>query len=206
MLTEAASIGLVLRHYVSQGEKIIIFNRDIGKFKTSIKFSKKNLFFKEICAGVLIQYRYSSRGGGYLIVLEQIYEVPFALAIKNILFLHHLLEICYFFLPFESYDNSAIFDLLMFVYHIDENMMTAQFQKLLLFRLFALLGEYPEQMVFHEAFFYGLITCPLKNLSMQFIELPIERLLDMWLINCIRSHPMVDSFKTTRFLDEVRIL
>src|SRR3989304_6551294 len=150
MSSEAPSIAFVLRHYAPYHEKIILFNRIIGKFQARICFPKKNNFFNEIEAGTLIEYNSVPHNKQLTIELKQIYYVPFALASNNILFLHHFLEICHFFISFESYDNSKIFDLLIFVYQVDNGILRVQTQKLFLFRLFALLGLYPEQNVFHN--------------------------------------------------------
>ena len=205
MGNEVSSIAFVLRHYVPFNEKIILLDRDIGKFQSWVQISRKYAFFEKIGAGTLISYQQVVRKERRMIRFQQIYDMPFILAATNILFLHHLLEVCSFFLPLEGYDSSAIFDLLLFVYHLDDELLTVHRQKLLLFRLYALLGLYPEHVTFHNASFYLWVTCPLKELMTQHVGLPIERLLDIWLINCIRSHPMVSSFKTIRFLDEVRV-
>ena len=197
--------AIILKKYDEQNHKIVLFNREIGKFQAYVKIKKNSLTHKTIPAGTLINYRqYSYIKNHYTIEILSIFDMPFDIAKEHILFLHHILEICYYFLPHESYDNHAIFDLLLFLYYRFGLKTKKYTQKIFLFRLLAHLGMYPESANYHTESFYSWMSCSLQELHEQKITQEIEHLLDIWLINCINDHPMATSFKTIHFLNEAK--
>lgn len=197
--------GIVLRHYEPQKAKIALLDQHCGRIDASVRFVYKNKFCEQICSGTVVTYELAERGHFFTVHLQKFIDVPLRLAKNNILFLHHLLELCYFFIPAGGHDSPSVFDLIQFLYCNKGVAIASSVQKLFLLRFFALLGIHSESIHLRDPLFHYWISCPLSVLFEQQIAIENERLLDVWLINCVNSHPMVGSFRTVRFLDEVRV-
>lgn len=200
------NVGIVLCHYEPQKSKISLLDKCHGKIEARPHFDRKPKFYEKICAGSIISYQLTQSGQFFGVIIDQFVGMPFNLAKKDIHFLHHLLELCQFFIPVGSQECSNIFDLIQSLYYYgDEHCIQVQMQKLILFRFFAVLGIYPEHQLFHSPMFYHVLTCSLSEIFQYKLSIEIERMLDVWLSNCVNMHPMVSSFKTGSFLDEVRL-
>ena len=128
--------------------------------------------------------------------------MPFALAQEDILFLHHVLEICYYFMPIKSY-NPTIFSLLHVLYMSDGWLHTMAVKKFFLLKLFVLLG-FTQDKKFRTPSFHRLVTAPFAQMLSGDIDSYDEETVNEWLRLCVASHPIADKFKTTYFLDSCR--
>ena len=78
----------------------------------------------------------------YIIDDMNIHETPMALARHDILFLHHVLELCCQLIPVNSCVD-GIFDLLMHLYSTQIYTGSVQYKKIFLLKLLTRLGIYP---------------------------------------------------------------
>ncbi len=199
--------AIVLRHFVPHTSIISLFDSELGRIKARASLTGTCNRLEKICAGAVVNYTIKNLNEQYTSVeLLELINVPFEFARNRLQFLHHLLELCHYFLPLECRTTKNIYELIFFLYSVTDLSFTSHVQKLFLFRFFGLLGICPEDKEFRSSLFYSLITCSLEELTKLHIGSDNERLLDVWLINCVRDHPMVSSFKTVSFLDEVRVL
>lgn len=199
--------GIVLRHFIPFKQLISLLDAEHGSLRARVTWSHKYAFLEKISAGSVVTYHFQQRNGRCpTIEIVQLLDMPFELARSQLSFLHHLFELCSFFLPLECPTAGGVYELVRFVYTVKPLDLTAGMQKLLLFRFFLLVGTYPEGKLFKQPYIYTIRSCMLSELIGMPITKEVECLLDTWLIHCVREHPMVSSFKTVRFLDEVRVL
>lgn len=157
-----------------------------------------------ISPGSIIEY--SIKKSQYYHMLDAInfLYMPLELAKKDMLFLHHVLEVCYFFAPPGSC-VSGIFDLLQYVYVSQRVWQHISLKKLFLVKLLSTLGAYPESQQVHTPHIIRMLALNIDTLDDKEIQLAQEKELDTWLMHCIGQHPYIDEFKTVHFLNEHRI-
>ena len=190
--------GIVLKKYFPIKRKIVVLDKEFGKLEY-VPMSE------DICVGMLLEYRAEpARGGVTFMYNAEKMGLPLLLAQQDILFFHHVLELCYYFLP-EGAAVPELFTLLEYLYTSECNTFTTRFKKLFLVKFFAIIGMYPEDSRFQKPFFFRLATVSIDILVQQNLDLGIERDLDAWLRNCILMHPHHEKFKTVHFLEESRL-
>lgn len=190
--------GIILKSYQPQKCKISLLDADIGKIMAVP--NRDNLG-----NGACISYYLVPQTNIFFMRDIEIIDMPLALGKDDILFVHHILELCYYFIPSNN-SISDIFKLLVLLYqsrHVFENTFI---KKVFLFQLFAALGLYPEKQTFQQSTFVYLASTSIDRLFAQSIDVGIEKELDIWLLQCISSHPCIENFKTINFLHDNRCL
>lgn len=177
---------------------MIIFDEEIGKIE-AIASSE------EVSAGALIHY-YRYQKGSLMILQEcDVVNVPFEIAQKDILFLHHVLEICYFSLPFGS-RNEEIFQLLLALFYEPPLACdTMLFKIVFVFKLLVMLGMHPDEPTFQKPYYFILARESIDTIMEKSIHLNIKNVLHEWIQCCLHAHPLIHSFKTIHFLDSDRL-
>jgi len=149
--------------------------------------------------GALIRYMLAKRGNAYKITHIHLLEVPFALAKSDILFVHHLLELCFFFLPVggEAFD---VFSLLMILYEPADKLINSLGKKIFIFKLLVAFGYYTSHVPLSVSSFYRLVSESIDSIVNSPLRLEIERNMDAWLFSSVGAHPRFKDFKTIHFL------
>lgn len=192
------NIGIVLKKYFPQKVKLSVLDSKLGK----IACVPNRV---DICVGAFIDYHINCYRGFYFVNTVNILKIPSLFCkMPDLIFFHHVLEICYFFI-FEGSPVSEIFELLSFLYFSADTIYNRCSKKIFLCKLFFLLGIYPEDKHFQLLFFNRVASESIDILINETIDLRIERRLDAWLSACLAMHPYVNSFKTIRFLCENRV-
>jgi len=184
--------GIVLKKYFPLKKTISILDKDIGKIQC---IPKK----KCLPNGSIVSYLITKRKNRYLIENIEILYVPFNTAIDDIFFFHHILEICYYFIP-QGAQNAEAFSLIHYLYYFGYRIKYIIDKKLFLFKLFIFLGLYPEGEKFQTPIFHKLAIESIDTLLDKKLHLGIEKDLDMWLHLCVQVHPMFRHLKTINFL------
>lgn len=186
-------VGIVLKQLDSP-HKIALLDRDSGRVD--------GIVFKSICVGSLLHYMVDRERGSYLFLSHcSITNLPFALARTDILFWHHVLELCFYFLPV-GHQAGSVFELLHFLYTVEVAMHWEQHtKKLYLFKLLAAIGLYDAlpQLV-PAARVHELLAVPLADIMHYTLDEKSERVMNKWLRTCIAEHPKVEQFNTVHFL------
>lgn len=190
-------VGIVLKNYFPKKCKLSLLDNKMGKIAGVPQSSN------HIAAGSLIEYSLVEQTSCSFLYNINVHDVPFKLAYHDILFLHHVLEICYYFMPIKSY-NPTVFILLQILYTSDSWLYAMSVKKLFLLKLFVLLGLYPEDEKFKIPSFHLLTSLPFTQMLNEQIGSYNEDAIDEWLRSCIASHPIAGKFKTTYFLDSCR--
>lgn len=191
--------AIVLKRLMPRQQKAIVLDKQRGKIDIILSNQDQS---NRLCNGALVSYSLEERNNRRFIQSLNIKQVPFAWARHDILFLHHVLEIASFFLPFENV-QSGVFEHLSMLYDVlpqaDAN--NSLFKKRFLVTFFTMIGMVPDSTL--EGFGDGrAVDSPeqeplycdpsLKNESLES--------LDRWLAQCIQLHPQVEAFKTLSFL------
>lgn len=193
--------GIILKTYFPYNYKIVLFDAELGKIESILRI-KKNQNYR-LCNGMLINYLQTHKNNKFFIHDIEIIELPYISHHSQFLFFHHILELCYFFLP-NNMKATEIFDLINFFYKDSEKLKNIQAQKIFLCKLLLLLGIYPENIAveeYFEAFFYN----PIDNIIDKSLDLKFEKKLSSWIMTCINMHPQANLIKTKNFLTKVAV-
>ena len=190
-------IGIVLRIYTGKN-KIALLDAIKGRIDGGV-------FSSSVCVGAVLRYQIAGRHDRHLLDAIEIEDIPFALARSDLLFLHHVLEICYYFIPIGSC-VAGVFELLQFLYTVDYSSCGMQCKKLFLLKLLVAIGFYPELPQWQEQGIQQLLALPIDIVAHEPIDLAIEKMIDDWLSACIAQHPRIEQFNTVHFLTKNRLV
>jgi len=187
-------IGFILKRYTTKNNKASMLDKQLGRIE--------GIFVSDmINVGSLLQYTARSCTSGFFLTNIQIVHVPLLLARIDLLFLHHVFELCYYFAPIGS-SVVGIFDLLMFLYAVEQEWENRLLKKIFLFKLLTTLGMYAECDSICKVCFHYLITTPIDKLNSELIDLNCKQKLNRWLQFCVGQHPAINKFRTVHFLNE----
>jgi len=201
--------GIVLRSYAPYRQKVALFDSMLGRVDA---VWRSPFVSRMLLQGALICYRLEKWRNSYQICDIELLALPHDWARTDINFLHHLLEMAFFFLP-ES-GCFQLFQVCMRLYEDCELVGEQQqlYKKIMMARFFALLGICPEQtgnntnerhdMVRHDIKLLGALISPAADGMPEAPESldAINLRLRAWLLGCIQTHPDADKFTTVGFI------
>lgn len=188
--------GIVLRTYIPQKHKLAVFDSELGRIEC-IPQNLKNSY--RLSHGVLIEYSLQQLQISYKLFDANILNLPKQWSKNSFYFFHHILELCYYFLPIES-EAKDIFQLIKILYTDSDIVQSDISKKIFLCHFFIKLGIYPENMLAYDASFHRLISGPLDSKIEVKDEKNIHFYLQRWLLECINSHPYAHRLKTINYL------
>ncbi len=173
--------------------KIALLDREYGRID--------GITLKTPVLGALIGYKIErERSSAFFIGECSINDLPSFLARLDILFWHHVLELCYYFVPIGSQDPE-LFELLLFLYTVEKGSLWGiQAKKMYLFKLLSMIGMQPEFPKIPDVMMHQLMALPLDRLSDEVLGEESEKMLEEWLRVCVSEHPEIEQFKTVHFL------
>jgi hypothetical protein len=190
--------GIVLRVYHTK-HKLSIFDAHLGKIECIPQHSKK---MQRLFHGAYITYALKSWRNNYLMYDTALVAEPPYVVHQKLLFFHHVLEICYFFLALEQQEYT-LFGLLKVAYTHPEIFESKLAQKLFLCHFFKEIGIYPADTRSYDPAFFSLISGPFESSVKAEDEEKVHGNLRKWLLGCISTHPYAHSLKTIDFLIKV---
>ncbi len=187
--------GIVLKTCYSQAPNMTVLDRQLGKIKGKVYPRNKSI---RASLGSIIQYTFVQRGSLYIFEVIDFEYVPFVFACQDIFFLHHILELCYYFLPVGCAVHD-VFDLVVYLFHIENNEKLRPRKCLILARLFSLFGIYPEHDKM-SVYMNTVVSQPLDQLLDTSVDVQMNIWLDQWMWAFIMAHSNKEQFKTIRLL------
>ncbi|MBY0110289.1 MAG: hypothetical protein K2X90_04215 [Candidatus Babeliaceae bacterium] len=189
--------AIVLQTPTSKYSGYIFFDQWLGTINAHLH--KKNSNYG-LSRGALIQYSSHSSSVWHSAQAVEIIAIPQAWVVKNIWFLHHVLELIDFFVP-RSHNSPDIFELMGLLYQpLHEEVDVSFFQKLFLCKFFILIGLYPEPRCVDDREFLSLVACGTnldgRQVSDEQKYVFLEKKMIQWLRECILLHPHADRLKT----------
>lgn len=184
--------GIILRQLDSP-YKIAVLDQLVGRFDGIVTCS--------IPIGALCGYTVEKKHGTlFYITHVNIQAVPLDVAREDILFWHHILELCYYFVP-QGCFTYQLFELLQFLYTIENGMCWCmRSKKIYMFKLFFLIGLYKKLPELPILQIQHLQALPLNMIASEVIDGRTEKILDQWLRVCVYEHPAIKKFNTVQFL------
>lgn len=158
-----------------------------------------------LCSGALITYTLQQNRLCDMLRDIEILDVPFKLARIDILFFHHVLEMCYYSMPV-GLPAPELFEWLELFCTSSALPTSVDKRKLLLLKLFGLLGMYPENQTLNTPNIHYLLSLPIDSIVHESIKLENEQEINNWLLGCVVVHPYVNYFKTITFLTKSRVV
>lgn len=193
--------GIVLRAPWEADSSVIIFDRDLGKVSCKILRKRGK---KTVINGGIYSYAVTTWRSFRCIADFELLQQPALWVADDLLFFHHVLEVCFYFLSFDQ-ECSDVFDLVMNLYaELPEGQCVATAKKIFLCRFFALIGMYPESHKVSDEIITCLIS-PAGDIMLDSQKASfINKQAVAWLHTCINQHPQAHSFKTRHFLYTVK--
>lgn len=187
-----------------------------GKINLIILFS---VLKQVLSAGTLIDFsRRKVNGDIYVTNDIEILMIPINDVKKNIYWIHHFLEICYYFLPLEL-PCKDVFQILKEFFRISKKELFFKpyfslVKKICMIKLFKLLGFYPErEFSLYDTLFENILAVSIDssdiqkvrslNILLSKITSFMVKEIDLWLFECLNNHPYLHLFKTISFFDEI---
>jgi hypothetical protein len=192
--------GIVLKHCIKK-RKIALLDNYSGRIDA--------LFFSvhPVSMGTVLQYKLQESGGVHQISDQELIATPIVMAQADILFLHHLLELCYYSIPAGALEVRVFEDLLLLYERFSPEWGRPE-KIVLLFKVILSLGCYTEHKLLvnllSQAAVIELCAMSLDNLIDKLfsktIDLECSWAMYEWLQICMAGHPYYDQFKTAHFL------
>jgi len=193
--------GIILQSQVWQNPRMTIFDRQAGK--VCVRMTEK----PHRCnwsTGSILQYTLRKKARIHDLENAVLCEQPLVACYDDILFVHHVLEILWAFLPDDD-PHPDVYDWYIQLYQPDYRAMTYAQKIAWLCALFFKLGIYPPPTgsLYTFSYLVSLISRgQLSNVSDK-SEGALEHLV-VWLRQCLETHPAEYRFKTNHFLHKAR--
>ncbi len=187
--------GVVIKKFSHADNYFQVFDKTLGAIGIYC-------YAKTPHEGTMMQYQMSKNSRGYRIKQYDIITYPPITSPQQLLFLHHVLEICYFFIPVNS-SCTRIFPLLDALYTCPFQYAHKKNQLLYILKLIVTIGIHDQYTTPSLPLDYSTILyTPLDQLI--HLELSYNDLLEIhhWLYFCFKRHPYVKYFKTIIFFSE----
>ena len=204
--------GIVLKRFTTSQHKFYLLAGSLGKIALVV-FNQGVM--RRIQVGTLIEFDFPKKQGNVHTAQQlAISLLPITQKPDDLLWLHHMLELCYYFIPLHQPSTECFIILknsLTLLAHSDQFLDWETVKKLCLGALLLCLGFFPPDhlqrpiIMTKNALFLSVdfqdaqkVEFLSKHLK-KFCTVAHEEL-DMWLLQCIQSHPRVNMFKTIHFM------
>lgn len=183
--------GIILKKLATN--KVALLDRYAGRIDLF-------LFDDQSSVGALMQYQIHHNqhyASAESVVFDSFAPVH---SYEDLLFIHHVIELCYFFIPVNSSTN-GVFELVHTLYTRSHLYQMKKNKKYLIYQLLLTIGFYPEWKA-DSIVEKRLAVLSIDTLDNESIDLECEQFLHRWLLSCIRQHPRFSEFKTIHFFNQ----
>ncbi len=173
--------------------KVALFDRQEGRLD--------GITSRSLHLGSILEYHPERSRDTMVFISEvQLLNLPFQIGRSDILFWHHVLELCFYFMPLGS-RSPELFELLLFLYTMDTwGRWTAQSKKLYVCKLLITIGWYHEVRALSVVTLQYIRAIPVDRIHEVRLDEESEKRVDEWLHVCVAEHPAIGKFKTMHFL------
>jgi|GEM_PF-2596332 len=210
-MIEKEEIGFVLRSHLPARYKLSIYCVDKGKIELTVKnFAQCS----KICPGMVVTFFCSHcQGKGFFSDGIKILDPRLSQSYEDIMWMHHVLETFYYFVPME-YPSVELFNYLVSCAGLLENQFIfgqniENVKKVFILRFFIISGLFPggEKIKFDQFESLKFLDIDFENeqkvkflseLAAKFNETH-QKELNRWIVGCFKRHPCFGEFKTLKF-------
>lgn len=193
----ASRVAIVLRGQQPQNSQVSLLDTEHGRLDG---YHKKMV----LSSGALITYMLERRGSACFFNYVKIEDLPLMHARHDILFVHHILELCHQFLPIGSCAR-GVFDLLRFLYSTERDEWSMAKKNFFLFKLLTTIGFYPHDAAASSADIMSIVRLPFTSFEEIDESTMLHDAISDWLRRCIAEHPRIEQFNTAHFLTQERV-
>jgi len=209
-------LGFVLKRFFPFKQKLSIFAQQKGKIDV---ITSPISVCSKLWPGMLVSFNTKKTNKNiYISENIEILLSPQEDHFLNLAWIHHLLELCYFFIPQEKPQNEIFKHLYScFLILKLEHIFSNQFEtikKICSLKFMQLAGFYPRNNLEPLLNIYEQLTCMSIDIDDQqkvkFLKTALELItnaqikeIDNWILNCVQNHPYVNSFKTICIRSEI---
>lgn len=202
-------VAYVLRRFLPNRQKTALLTYSLGRVNVTFNHKTQGI---RLWPGMLLTCTMQRDNSFWVAHNVAIQAAPIPQTHHNIFWLHHILELCYYFLPLEhpapdvfGYVKQCCF--LMWQSEELDDTWQIFIKKVCVIKLLGLFGFYrQEDIQEYSALFRELSALFIDFTNEQKVEFLKKRYLcfDMekmneWILSCLKSHPMFTSFKTVSF-------
>lgn len=193
------NFGIILKKSNLKKRTFTIFDNILGKIECLTEHKYQD---KLISNGTLIEYQVLKWRSLLILKNIEILIVPNTYNYNDLLFLHHILEICLFFIPIHYTQNvDKIFNTIKNALITIENKSNILEKFHLLKELFIWLEIHPNEYYFKNSNSIFLISSNIDNNLNADENRKIMSNLKSWLIACLNTHPFAHKINTASFLN-----
>lgn len=197
--------AIVLRSLSPLKQKVMLLDSTLGRVEGTIAPASA---LERLSSGMMISYAIEKWKSSYLFAQIDIIDEPAYYMQTDIHFLHHILELCSYFLPLHD-SVPSVYQLVALLYDKQILLESSLEKKLFICKFFSLLGIYPDNAKSYDASFLhliskGLISSDLisGDISSDFEakKQAMHQKIRAWLLSCLATHPQMDKLKTAYYL------
>lgn len=181
------STGIVIRTLFTKKRKIIVLDRTLGKIEVVPSIDT-------IMTGSILSYVLSSFGALFYIQDIQVIDVPLDAARSDLSFVHQVLELCYFCLPFNQVAD-GIYQSIDELYMLLPLHNTDDFKLAFLVKLLHLLGIHPRDGGQEPLCLYALGRESIDTIMSTMRETLTRKMIVRWVQESMIHHPLYRHFK-----------
>lgn len=206
--------GIVLKKFATSDHKISVLTNTLGKIALVV-FNQGVM--RRIQVGTLIEFDHPKKQNNVHTTQQLVIVLtPITQRSDDLIWLHHMLELCYYFVPLHQPLSECFVILkscLALLPHVD--LFSAHLweivKKLCLGALLLFLGFFPPEhlersiIMTKNALFLSVDFQDVQKV--EFLSKHLEKFctiapadLDSWFLQCIQSHPRINIFKTIHFM------
>jgi len=207
---EKKTLGFLLKRFFPKKQKLSLLCAHCGRMEAT---TSNPMICNSLWPGMLISFNYRSNQQKtiYFVSNVEIVMNPEFHSFIDINTLHHILEICYYFVPIENPSHQVFSHLYNFflLYKLESTFQTHQklIHQVYIIKLLTLLGFYPEKELLAYLGLYEDLTSlyvdfddpqKVKSLTRKLHDITKrkEKKINTWILGCIESHPYFKNFKT----------
>jgi hypothetical protein len=184
------NLGIILRHSTAKN-KIELINHEDMRIEAYCSQ-------EAIVVGSLISYSITSYRAHAQITNIEIIDVPLLLVRNDVLFFHHILELCYYFIPVGSCIKN-VFNFVCLLYDPAYADCSKNIKNFFIGKLLILIGHYPD-LPDHMPLLDQIRKMDIDISEIETIDLKGKQMLKHWIKRCLAEHPMIANFNTIHFL------
>lgn len=195
--------AIVLRSYLNRSQRLILFDACKGKVIAYARAIDKPVHAPN---GALVYYSCSAWRDMLMLEDVQLHAVPYVddqveTDQKGVLlrFIHQVLEIVEAFMPI-NVPMPELFSKIYMLYTAQAVSMHATLfrQHLFLCRMLAVLGIYPEEHIYMRSHVVRCLILSPFEFMVEHEDASIHDALELWLKQCLVTHPTVSAWKTLK--------
>lgn len=206
VLIKIQEVAYVIKRFFPNRQKVALLTRSTGRINAALKQQEECM---RLWPGMIITCSLCLEGGHWVASQVTIHSTPEGFDHECIAWLHHILELCYYFLPLES----PCPDVFLFLKKCHRIILQSSLcrgntkvvlKKMCSIKFLSLIGFYAQEEICGYLTLFQELSEPFVDFTSQqkveFLEHKLHVLkvevMDEWIVGCLKSHPMFKTFKT----------